>query len=148
MIHRKANQEKIKSLLGSLVNGEDYKLQPATDEQMKAFVKTAAEKCVPQNVIVQLTELYEVANDYTYEIVLAFHNCADEIIFEWWDEDRELWLGQRDFHTLRWANEKFCLGDAGNISFGKEYEADTLIQLIEICLKDIEEANCFGENGK
>ena len=139
------NQVKIKNMLSNLENADDYKLQPATREQIETFINIATEKQVPQNVISQLVELYEVADDYTYEIVMAFHSCTDEVIFEFWDDDRELWLGQRDYNMLRWADGKFCHGDASNVSFGEEFEAETLIQLIEICIKEIEEADYFGE---
>ena len=138
------NQKRIKALLGNLENADDYKAPPATNEQMENFIKIAAKKQVPPNVIAQLTELYAVANDYSYEIVMAFHCCTDEVIFEWWDDDKELWLGQNDYHTLRWAGGKFCLGDASNISFGEEYEGETLIQLLGICIKEIEEGDYFG----
>jgi len=141
-----ANQEKINGLLSNLVNADDYKLQPATSEQIEKFVSIATEKQVPQNVIKQLIELYSIADNYNYEIVMAFHSCSDEIIFEWWSDNRELWLGQRDFHTLRWSDEKFCLGDGSNTSFGEEYEAATLVQLIEICIKEIEKADYFNED--
>ena len=139
------NQERIKELLSNLENADDYEAMPATSEQIETFIKIATEKQVPQSVIAQLTELYEVANNYSYEIIMAFHCCTDEIIFEFWDDKRELWLGQRDYNMLRWADGKFCLGDASNSSFGKEYEVETLIQLIEICVKEIEAADYFGE---
>ena len=140
------NQEKIKNLLSNLENANHYEKQPATKEQIETFIEIATEKQVPQNVIAQLVELYEVTDGYNYEIVMAFHSCTDEIIFEWWDDDEELWLGQRDFYTLRWSDGKFCLGDASDVSFDEEYEAETLIGLIEICIKDIEEADYFGED--
>jgi len=139
------NQERIKELLSNLENADDYMSQSATSEQIETFIKIATEKQVPQNVITQLVELYEVADEYCYEITMAFHSCTDEIIFEWWDDDRVLWLGQRDYNTLRWADGKFCLGDTSDTSFGEEYEAETLIQLIEICIKDIEEADYFNQ---
>jgi len=86
--------------------------------------------------------LYHVANGFCYEIILAFHTCDDDIIYEWWEE-KELWLGQRDFYTLSWVNGKFCLGDASNISFSEKYEYDTLLELIAGCIADIEEADYF-----
>jgi len=140
------NQNKIQNLLKSLVNSDDYEINAATPEEIAGFNKNANQYQVEQHVIDQLVDLYGVANQYNYEIVLAFHNCTDIIIFEWWNNDeQELWLGQRDSDTLRWANGKFCLGDASNISYSDAYEFDTLIELIEGCIKDIEEANYFGE---
>lgn len=102
----------------------------------------ALERGVDDSVVNQLVDLYQVANNFCYEIILEFHNCDDVILFEWWGE-KEIWLGQRDFHTLRQANGKFCLGDASNISFSEEYEFNTLIELIEGCIKDINEADYF-----
>ncbi|MDR3323488.1 MAG: hypothetical protein LBS89_04710, partial [Zoogloeaceae bacterium] len=51
-----------------------------------------------------------------------FHQCGDEILFEWW-EDQELWLGSRDDDVLLWKNNEFCSGDAG--------EFTTLMELLE-----------------
>ena len=140
------NQKKIRNLLQSPVNADNYEIRPATPEEITVFNKNATQHQVEQQVIDQLVDLYEVANEYNYEIVLAFHNCTDIIIFEWWnDDEKQLWLGQRDFNTLRWANGKFCLGDASNISYSDDYEFETLIELLEGCIKYIEEVDYFGE---
>lgn len=139
-------QLKIKSLLTKLVDGDnDYPIKPATKEQIDLFTKRATENKIEPKVIKQLIDFYEVADSFYYEIIIGFHGCDDLIIFEWW-ADKELWLGQRDFNTLRWANDKFCLGDASNISFSDEYQFDTLIELIEGCIKDIDEADYFDKN--
>ena len=131
-----SDQQKIKSLLTNLADGKSYDIKPATKAQIDIFTQRAIDNEVDTTVIEQLVNLYEVADFFYYETVIGFHHCYDPIIFEWW-EDRELWLGQKDFYTLRWTSEKFCLGDAGNISFSDEYEFDTLIELIEGCIKDI-----------
>ena len=134
------DQQKIKLLLTKLVDEQDYEIKPATKENIDIFSQRAINNNVDPNVIKQLVDLYEVADFFYYEIIIGFHHCADLTIFEWWD-DKELWLGQRDFNTLRWAKGKFCLGDASSISFSAEYEFDTLIELVEGCIKDIDEAN-------
>ena len=140
----KPDQAKIFALLTALVAGDDYyKIIPATERQLAAFIVMASEQGVDQSVIEQLSNLYQVANGFCYEITLAFHNCDDSIIYEWWDE-KELWLGQRDFNTLRWAGGKFCLGDASNISFSEKYQYNTLIELIEGCIAEIDEADYFN----
>lgn len=140
------NQLKIKSLLANLVDGNSYyPIKPATKEQIDLFANRAIENKIEPNVIKQLVELYSVADSFYFEIVIGFHSCDDLIIFEWWD-DKELWLGQRDFNTLRWKNDKFCLGDASNISYSDEYQFDSLIELIEGCIKDINEADYFDKN--
>ncbi|WP_299008700.1 hypothetical protein [uncultured Tenacibaculum sp.] len=84
--------------------------------------------------------LYIAANNFKYEVILGFHSCTDDIIFEWW-EDSELWLGQNDCNTLRWVNGKFCLGDASNISYTKNYEYPSLLALIKGCIDEINELN-------
>lgn len=135
------DQLKLKSLLTNLVDGNSYyPIKPATREQIDLFTNRATENKVEASVIKQLADFYSVADSFDYEIIIGFHSCEDLIIFEWWN-DRELWLGQKDFNTLRWADGKFCLGDASNISFSDEYRFDTLIELIERCIKDINEAN-------
>jgi len=139
-----SDQLKIKSLLTNLVDGKDYQIKPATKQQIDIFTQRATDKNVDRKVIEQLIDLYEVADFFYYEIIIGFYRCDDLTIFEWWD-DKELWLGQRDFNTLRWSNGKFCLGDASNISFSSDYEFDTLIQLIEVCIKDINEATYFDK---
>jgi hypothetical protein len=138
------NQEKILSLLSRFSDGECYKIQPATKAQIQHFKTKAIERQVGHEVIDQLVELYEIADNFYCEIVLGFHSCTDDTIFEWWNEN-ELWLGQRDFNTLRWANGKFCLGDAGSISYSVDCECDTLVGLIECCIKEIENAENYDK---
>lgn len=140
------DQAKLKLLLAKLVDGDIHSpLKPATKEQIDLFTYRALENKIEPNVIKQLVDLYLVADSFCYEIIIGFHSCDDLIIFEWC-HDNELWLGQRDFNTLRWANNKFCLGDACNKSFSEEYKFDTLIELIERCIKDIKKANYFDKN--
>ncbi|MBB2951144.1 hypothetical protein [Sphingobacterium sp. JUb56] len=131
------NQLQILKLLEELPDSSDFELAPATSLQITVFIERAAAKKVPENVIAQLVELYEVADGYVNYMVIGFFNCDDETIFEWWDDYQELWIGQRDFNTLRWANGKFCLGDASSISYDKFYESPTLVGLIEICRNEM-----------
>ena len=141
-------QLKIKSLLTNLIDGNSYyPIKPATQKQVDLFTNRATQNKIEHNVIKQLVDFYSVANLFNYEIIIGFHSCDDSTIFEWW-EYKELWLGQRDFNTLRWADGKFCLGDASNISFSDEYKFDSLIELLEGCIKDIDEANCFDKQNK
>ncbi|MEP6262827.1 MAG: hypothetical protein ABJ092_14720 [Gillisia sp.] len=134
------NQENILKLLSKLSDGQYYKIEPAGPEKIKIFKEKSTAKGVDAKVIDQLVDLYEVADGFYSDIVIGFHGCTEDILFEWWDE-KELWLGQRDFNTLRWANGKFCLGDASSISYSDDYESDSLIGLIEICMKEIENAD-------
>jgi len=130
------NQSAIVDLLGSLPELLEITLVPATTEELNNFIDTARLREVPENVIMQLVDFYGVTNGYDYNVIMSFFECTYLTIYEWW-EGGDLWLGQRDFNTLRWSNGKFCLGDASNISFDASCEADTLIGLIEICKREI-----------
>lgn len=137
-----SNQEKIITLLTSLSDRGDYKIEPATQQQIDVFTQRALSNGLNDLAINQLVEFYEVANAYSCEMMLQFHSCDDLILFEWWHH-KELWLGQRDFYTIRWANGKFCMGDASNVSFSKEEEFETLMEFIEYYVTYI---NNFTEN--
>lgn len=139
-----SEQQKIKSLFVKLVDGQDYEIKPATKKQIEIFIQRAVDNGVDSKIIKQLVDLYEVADFFYYEIIIGFHRCDDLTIFEWWD-DEELWLGLRDFYIIRWSKNKFRLGDASTISFSADYEFDTLIELIEGCIKDIDKANYLDQ---
>lgn len=126
------------SFLKELPTDFTYGVAPATSEQLKVFKKNANRYGVKESVINELTSLYKVANKLDFEVILGFHSCDDEIIFEWWNEG-VLWLGQRDFNTLRWVNDKFCLGDAGDYSYSDKNEYDSLEGLVRGCIKEIED---------
>jgi len=87
-------------------------------------------------VVRQLSDFYAIADGVPCLNSLDIHRCADSILFEWWDQ-QELWLGQQDFYILRWssANGRFCIGDAGNVSFSSSDEyrtfADALSQMVK-----------------
>jgi hypothetical protein len=130
------NQSKIVDLLGSLPEQLEVTFIPATTEELSNFIDNARSREVPENVITQLADFYSVTNGYEYDVIMNFFECTELAIYEWW-ENGELWLGQRDFNTLRWSNGKFALGDAGSASFDPTCEADTLIGLIEICKREI-----------
>ena len=132
------NQIEIRELLKSVKNDYSDELLPASLEKVEKFKINAQQKGVNNEVIEQLTDLYLVSDNFTAEVIMGFNPCNDEILFEWWD-DKELFIGQRDFNTLRWANGKFCLGDASSISYSEKYEYDTLIELIRGCIKEINE---------
>jgi hypothetical protein len=132
------NQNQIRELLKLLENKYSDDLIPATTKNINDFKTKAESKGVNSSVIEQLSDLYSIADNYMAEVILGFHSCKDDILYEWWNE-KELWLGQRDFNTIRWANGKFCLGDAVSVSYSEKNEYDTLIDLIKGCIEEIEE---------
>jgi len=129
-------QLEILRLLKSLPEEESDGIFPATKENIESFKKMAQAQGVHFEVIDELTDLYTVADSYAFNVILGFYSFVDDVIYEWWN-DNILWIGQRDFNTLRWANGKYCLGDAGSISYSKENEYDTLVDLIKGCIKEI-----------
>lgn len=131
----KPKQPKIKTLLEPLFKRCEEKMVPANEKQINYFKKKSTEKKVPKRAIEQLIEFYKISNGVPCLDSSDFHSCDDKIIFEWWS-NKELWLGQRDSDTIRWKENKFCLGDASNVSYGKEYEFDFLSDLLEKALKE------------
>jgi hypothetical protein len=127
--------EKIKELLMPLFSGYDEKLVPADENLLSDFSKRALSRGVASQVVNELLEFYNVTNGVPCLDSFDFHRCDDDILFEWWD-DRILWLAQRDFYTLRWLNNKYCLGDAGNNSFGIQFEFETLTGLLKCAFNE------------
>lgn len=127
--------ERIKILLEIFVR-VNKKIVPADENLLADFTRRAAERGVPDSVVEELVEFYRISNGTPCFDGFSLHRCDDEILFEWWESDRELWLGQRDCDVLRWADGKFCLGDASNISYGEEYEFPTFVDLLKAAYKD------------
>lgn len=65
------NQSKIVELLGSLPELLEITLVPATTEELNNFIDTARSREVPENVILQLVDLYGVANGYDYNVIMS-----------------------------------------------------------------------------
>lgn len=133
-----SNQNEIRDLLKSIEDEYSDDLIPASTENIELFKIKAKANGINTSVIEQLVDLYTVADNYMAQMILGFHSCNDDVLYEWWAE-KELWLGQLDFNTIRWANDKFCLGDASTISYSKNNEYDTLIDLIKGCVEEIKE---------
>lgn len=127
--------QRYRQLLEPLFREYDRAMVPATQAALDRFRERAREAGVPPEVIAELAAFYEVTDGVPCLDSFDFHAAGDEILFEWWNA-RELWLGQRDFYTLRWASGRFCLGDASNVSFSPEHETATLVGLLELALKE------------
>jgi hypothetical protein len=134
------NQLRISKLLKELVcnNKDRYKIIPTTEEQLNVFIENTKRYNIPQDVVNQLIEFYEVANGFEYEICIGVHSCDDWIIFEFWNE-KELWLGQRDMDTFRWSKGKFCLGSASCVSYSENHEFNTIPDFLEGTIREIKE---------
>lgn len=125
------NVRKYCELLKPLFEDYNKEFKPAGEKQIFDFKEKCTESNVPVWVQEQLIEFYSITNGVPCLNSFAFHEIDDEILFEWWGTDNELWFGTKDDDILRWAHNKFCLGDASNSSYSDEYEFDTLIELFE-----------------
>jgi len=122
-------------LLKPLFDDYDKKFEPASEKQVFDFSEKCKQRNVPVLVCEQLIEFYSVTKGGFCLDGFSFHRIDDEILFEWW-KDNELWLGGCNDDVLRWTNNKFCLGDASNVSFSDEYEFDTLTELLEFAIEN------------
>ena len=125
----------LKALLTPLFESWQAEMIPATKTMLDQFQAQAVNAGVPAAVIEELLVFYQISNGVPCLDGFDFHACNDEIVFEWWDDGQELWLGQRDFYTLRWAANQYCLGDAANISFSAADRYDTLAELLNAALR-------------
>jgi hypothetical protein len=123
-------------LLKPLFEVYDKEMKPASEESLNVFRRRAGEHGIPQDVVSQLADFYSITDGVPCLDSLDIHRCADLILFEWWDQ-QELWLGQRDFYTLRWSQAKvrFCVGDAGNVSFSESDEYRTFAEALRHMVK-------------
>src|SRR5262245_40515987 len=124
------------ALLEPLFAAYEKPMEPASEASLELFRARTAERKVPRDVVAQLVEFYSVLDGVPCLDSLAIHPCADLILFEWWDQ-QELWLGQRDFYTLRWsqAKDRFCIGDASNVSFSASDEYRTFAEALRQMVK-------------
>jgi hypothetical protein len=124
------------ALLKPLFDTYKVAIKPASKSSLNLFKTRADERKVPQAVADQLTDFYSIVDGVPCLDSLDIHRCADLIIFEWWDQ-QELWLGQRDFYTLRWSwsKDRFCIGDAGNVSFSRKDEYPTFAKALRHIVK-------------
>jgi hypothetical protein len=111
-------------------------MKPASKRSRNLFRSRADERKVPHAVITQLADFYSITDGVPCLDSLEIHRCDDLILFEWWDQ-QELWLGQRDFYTLRWSlsKKRFCIGDAGNVSFSESEEYRTFAEALRHMVK-------------
>ncbi len=120
------------ALLAPLFEAYRVAMRPASDASLRLFRTRAAERGVPPGVVAQLADFYALLDGVPCLDSLDVHRCADVILFEWWDDARELWLAQRDYHVLRWswARDRFCVGDAGTISCSADDEYRTFAEAL------------------
>ncbi|MBA4019440.1 MAG: hypothetical protein C0483_19925 [Pirellula sp.] len=124
------------AILKPLFGAYKVPMKPATETSLNLFKARAAERKVPGDVATQLANFYSIVDGVPCLDSLDIHRCDDLSLFAWWDQ-QELWLGQRDFYTLRWSSGKkrFCIGDAGNVSFSESNEYPTFAEALRHMVK-------------
>ena len=106
----------------------DYEVSPATEEQLNTFLKNCRERGIPEDIVSELLAYYKQTNNF-----FDYTRCDDLLLFEWYDNDDDcLWLGQRDMWSFRCliGKRKYAIGDAGDASFGEDYEFDTIEEML------------------
>jgi len=108
----------------------DYICEPATQEQLQVFLTNCKVHDVPIKITNELVDYHKQNNSF-----FDYFRCDDLSIFEW-HEGNCLWLGQVDFWTFRCliSKHKYAIGDASDDSFGKDYEFDTIEQMLQTFL--------------
>ena len=122
-------------------DGEEYithdhyfAIKPASEEELRTFEKYCHKYGVEGSIAAELIDFYRQSNS-----LFGYVMCDDEIIFEWWQDSKELWLGNLHMDTFRYSAERkrYGIGDASHFSYGDEYEFDTLEGMIEAYLRGI-----------
>ena len=108
----------------------EYFCEPATQEQLQIFIENCNERNIPVEIINGLADYYKFNNKF-----FGYFKCDDTAIFQWLEYGC-LWLGQRDLWSFRCLldKHKYSIGDASNDSFGKDYEFDTIEEMLEAFL--------------
>ena len=116
-----------------ITHGHYFDIKPASNEELKVFEIHCRKYGVEDSIINELLDFYKQSNS-----LFNYFTCADETIFEWWQDSKELWLGNLDMDTFRYSakREKYSIGDASEFSYGEECEFDTFEEMLEAYLQD------------
>ncbi|NME70226.1 hypothetical protein [Flammeovirga aprica] len=127
-----------RALVKPLFDDFGYNLIPANDLELETFKATLIKYNIPVKVISELGNFYRVSNGIPC-LDIDFHDCLSECIFDFWEEEKSLWLGQRDSDTLRWIDNKFCIGTSSEISYSKDYEFQSLYEMLDKVINEFKE---------
>ena len=89
-------------------DGEEYitldhcfDIKPASEEEYKTFAKRCHQYGAEGSLVSELRNFYRQTKS-----LFGYVTCDDEIIFEWWQDSKELWLGNLHMDTFRYSAEK------------------------------------------
>ncbi len=106
----------------------DVSIEPATPDELNCFINNYHKYNILDEEISDLLDYYKLNNN-----VFNYYKCDDIAIFEWYDTEKSLWLGQKDLYTFRYFPKegKYTIGDASSISFGPDYEFKSITEMLE-----------------
>lgn len=120
-------EQEIKQMLADHREKGDYRIRdivPATESQLQAFIENAKNANIDLGNLSDLIQYYKVNNNF-----FGYFACDDIMIFEWYEDEQScLWLGCVDMNVFRYFPEthKWTIGNAGDDSYGKDYEFNNL----------------------
>ena len=132
----KTYEEELVELVKPLFDYYGCEIRAATDEQLKDFERIALENGLPEKGITELKRFYKTSNGIPCLDSIDIHSNDDPIIYECWEEHKQLWVGQRDMDMISWSDGKFHLGSAGCLNYGEDYIFDNLLELLKKGFKD------------
>lgn len=133
-------QENIRSVLKPLFDFHNMELKPSSPAHLQMLRKQLEYIGLPSYHICDLIAFYSVCDGNGADC-FQFHAANDPVIFEWWQDDRQLWLGQRDMDLYRLAGNKFCIGSVGRDSLGNDYEFENMSGLLTKIINEYLENN-------
>lgn len=124
-------ENEIKVLINSLFDKYGYEINAATKEQMYEFEIRAIENGVSSKAISELSKLYSITNGIDPSLdSLWICKAEDSMKYEFWYDQKKLWIGQRDMDLLSWKDDRFHIGDAGELNYGEDYVFDNIYDFI------------------
>jgi len=131
----KTYEEKLLELIKPLFDDFGYDIKGASDEQLLKFEEIAIRNHLPENAIIELKRFYKVTNGIPCLEVDIFEP-DNPLLYELWDLQKQLWIGQKDMDIISWKEGRFHIGGAGNLNYGKEYIFENLLDLLIKGFKD------------
>lgn len=131
----KTYEQEIIEIIKPLFDDFDYKIKGASDEETKIFIDLTQKNEVPEKCISELKRFYKITNGIPC-LEIDIHKPDDPIIFEFWKQNKQLWVGQKDMDMISWKDGNFHLGSAGHLNYGKDYIFGNLLDLLKKGFKD------------
>ncbi|MEL7004863.1 MAG: hypothetical protein AAFN93_19305 [Bacteroidota bacterium] len=121
----------LRSLLSPLFQDYGQSFIGASQDELEQFERTARDINVPQEAIEELKRFYRVLNGIDPSLdSLLIYQSGSSMIYEFWQSQGQLWVGQRDMDMIIWKEGRFHLGCAGELNYGEDYVFENLLDLL------------------